>query len=82
MEQKRRQLAAEEEMDVTARDSSAYGCPLEMVTSFKYLGQVISVAYNSWPEVVRNLYQAEKVWSRVSHTQQGGSGSSVVRLLY
>ena len=41
-------------MDVTARDSSAYGCPLEMVTSFKYLGQVISVAYNSWPEVVNN----------------------------
>ena len=34
-EQKRRRLAAEEEREVTARAFSAYGRPLEMVTSFK-----------------------------------------------
>ena len=35
VEQKRRQLVAEEEREVTARDFSAYGRPLEMVNSFK-----------------------------------------------
>ena len=53
-ERRRQQLVTEKEREVTTRASSAYGCPLEMVTSFKYLGQVISVAYNSWPEVVNN----------------------------
>ena len=40
-DQKRRRSAAEEEREVTARDFSAYGSPLEMLTSFKYLGWVI-----------------------------------------
>ena len=40
-ERKRRRFVAEEEREVTARDSSAYGVPLEMVNSFKYLGWVI-----------------------------------------
>ena len=51
---KQRRLAAEEEREVTARDFSAYGRPLEMVTSFQYLGRVISAAYDNWPAVVRN----------------------------
>ena len=34
-----------------------------MVTSLKYLGQVISVAYDDWPVVVKILSQARKVWS-------------------
>ena len=37
-ERKRRRLAADEEREVTARDFSAYGRTLEMVTSFKYQG--------------------------------------------
>ena len=41
VEWKRRRLAAEEDMEVTARAFNAYGRPLEMVTSFKYLVQVI-----------------------------------------
>ena len=40
-EQKRRRLAAEEERGVTTRTFSAYGRPLEIVTSFKYLGRMI-----------------------------------------
>ena len=45
---------------------SAYGCPLEMVSSFKYLGRVISAADNDWPVVVKNLAQARKFCSRMS----------------
>ena len=40
-ERKRRRLAAKEDREVTARDFSAYGRPLEMVNSFRYLGRVI-----------------------------------------
>ena len=47
-EQKRRKLAAEEEREITTRDFSAYGHPLEMVTSFKYLGRLISPTDNDW----------------------------------
>ena len=37
-----------------------------MLASFKYLGQVISATDDNWPEVVRNLDRANKVWSRMS----------------
>ena len=56
----------EEEREVTARDFSAYGIPLEMVTSFKYLGRVISAADGDWPAVVKNLARARNFWSRMS----------------
>ena len=46
-ERKRRRLSTEEEREVTARDFSAYGRPLEMVTSFGYLGRAISVEDNN-----------------------------------
>ena len=65
-ERKRQQLVAEEEREVTARDFSAYGCPLEMVNSFKYLGRVISAADDDWTAVVKNLYRGRMVWSRMS----------------
>ena len=65
-ERKRWQLATEEEREVTTRDFSAYGRPLEMVTSFKYLGQVISAVDDDWPAAVKNLAWARKVWSRIS----------------
>ena len=37
-----------------------------MVTSFKYLGRVISAADDNWPAVLKNLARARKVWSRMS----------------
>ena len=37
-----------------------------MVTSFKYLVQVISETDNYWSAVVRNLDQATNFWSRMS----------------
>ena len=58
---------AEEEIGFTARAFSAYGPPLEMVTSFKYLGWVILATDNDWPEVVRNLERAKKLWRRMLH---------------
>ena len=52
-------------MEVTARAFNAYGRPLEMVTSFKYLGRVILATDDGFLAVVRNLDQAKKVWSRM-----------------
>ena len=45
---------------------SAYGRPLKMVTSVRYLGQVILAADNDWPEVVRNLSRARAVCKRTT----------------
>ena len=55
MEQKRWRLSAEEERAVTYRAFSMYGRPLEMVNSFKYLGQVISAVDDDWPVLVKIL---------------------------
>ena len=60
-ERKRRQLSVEEEREVTTRAFRAYGIPLDMVTSFKYLGRVILEVDNNWPAVVKNLTWARKV---------------------
>ena len=65
-EQKRQKSEAEEEREVTVRALSAYRCYLDMVTSFRYLGWVISVEYNYWPAVVRNLSRARFVWKRMT----------------
>ena len=65
-EWKRRKLAADEEREVADRDFRAYGLPLDMVTSFKYLGQVIMVEGKEWTEVVNKFSRARKVWSRMS----------------
>ena len=54
-EKKRRRLATGGDRSVTSRAFSAYGHPLEMVTSFRYLKQVISEADDNWLAVVSNL---------------------------
>ena len=38
-----------------------------MLTSFKYLGRVISVTDNNWPALVSNLARAKNFWSRMLH---------------
>ena len=65
-EQEQWRLVAEEEREVTTRSLSTYGCPLEMVTSFRYLGQIISVADDNWPEVVKNFSRAREVSRRMT----------------
>ena len=57
---------AEEEKAVTSREFCDYGIPLEMVISFQYLGRMISVADDYWPEVTWNLTKAWAVWRRMT----------------
>ena len=59
-------MAAEGENEVTSRVFIAYGPPLEMVTSLRYLGRVILEVDNDWPAVVRNLAKARSVWRRTT----------------
>ena len=65
VERKIRRSAAKEEREVTARDFNAYEFPLEMVTSFRYLGQVLLAEDDDCPELVSNLSQARAVWRRM-----------------
>ena len=44
----------------------SYGIPLEIVTSFRYLGRVILEADDDWPAVVRNLENVRTVWRRMT----------------
>ena len=65
-EQKRQQMAEEDLRESAGRAFQDYGGPLEMVTSFKYLGQVLTAAKENWPEVVGNLRKARKSWSWIA----------------
>ena len=72
-----------EKRKVTARAFSAYGRPLEMVNSFKFLGRVISATDDDWPEVVINLACEKTVCRRMSGilSREGGS-ATVVWMLF
>ena len=59
-------MVEEEERAVTSRTFIADGHPLEMVTSFIYLGRVISTADDDWLAVVRNLAKVRTVWRRMT----------------
>ena len=65
-ERKQRRLEAEEEREATSRALSAYGCTLEMVLSFKYLGRVLLTADDDWTVVIQNLTKAWVVWRRIT----------------
>ena len=54
-ERKRRRLSEEELRDSTDRYFQAYGEPLENVTAFRYLVQVMTAGDDDWPAVVVNL---------------------------
>ena len=45
---------------------SAYGRPLDMVTSFRYLGRVILEADGNWLAVVRNMEKSRVLWRRMT----------------
>ena len=57
---------AEESGVVFSTSFSAYGIPLEMMTSFKYLGRVLLVADDEWLTVVQNVVKVRTVWWRMS----------------
>ena len=54
-ERKRRRLVEEEARAGYETVITAYGIPLALVTSFKYLEQILMAADDDWPAVVRNL---------------------------
>ena len=43
---------------------TAYGIPLALVASFKYLGRFLSKTDGDWPEVVHNLWRARHKWEQ------------------
>ena len=65
-EQKRRWMAEAELRDITERAFEAYGKPLEIVSAFKCLGQVMTAGDDDWSEVAGNLSKAWKSWGRLS----------------
>ena len=55
------------------RDFQSYGNPLEILTAFSYLVQVVAAGENDWPSVVDNLQKARNSWGRLSQIlSQGG----------
>ena len=56
----------EEEREVTTRAFRVYGCPLEMVNYFRYLGRVISTVGYDCTEMVSNLSRVREVWKRMT----------------
>ena len=54
---------------------TAYGVPLSQVTSFKYLGRVLEIEDNKWPEVLRaTLGVSDIIGAAESDIEQVGSG--------
>ena len=43
-----------------------YGQPLETVTYFTYLGRLLTVMENDWPEFIVNLKEARRSWYHLS----------------
>ena len=56
----------EELIEITERAFEAYGAPLENMTKFKYLGQVMTAGDDNWSAVLGNLWKARKNWWRLS----------------
>ena len=76
-------MTEEEERAITSRAFSAYGHPLEMVTSFQYLRRVILAADNYWLAVVQNLEKSRAVWRRMTKIlSREGSEPRVSRFIF
>ena len=54
--------------DSAERAFQAYGRPIDMVNSYKYLARVLTAADGDWPEVVGNLKKEWKSWARLERT--------------
>ena len=59
-------MEEEDIWDSAERAFQAYGRPLEAVTSFKYLGWVLTAADNDWPVIVGNLKKSRKSWAQLT----------------
>ena len=61
-ERKRRRMAETELRESTERAFEAYGNPIEAVSSFKYLGRIMTAGDDDCPAVAGNLVNARKSW--------------------
>ena len=52
----------EELKESTERAFDAYGAPLEILTVFKYLVQVMTAGDDDWSALVGNLQSSRKSW--------------------
>ena len=59
-------MAEAELRDSMERAFKAYGKPLETVSAFKYLGQVMTAGDNDWTAMAGNLSKSRKSWGRLS----------------
>ena len=53
----------------------AYGRPVKTVTSFKYLGRVLTAAYDNLPTLMGNLRKVRNSWVRLTRIM-GREGAS------
>ena len=65
VEQKRWRLVVVETMESVERDFQAYVRPLDMFSSFKYFGWILTALGDYRMEVVGNLCKAWKNWVRL-----------------
>ena len=65
-ERKRCWMAEAELRDSTERAFEAYGKPLETVSTFNYLGRVMTAGSDNWLAVAGNLVKSWKSWGRLS----------------
>ena len=63
---------------------AGYGCPLMVVSSFKYLGRVLSASDNNWTAVICNLRRARHKWARLLWmlVHKGGGCADVGNFLH
>ena len=62
------QLAEGETRESSERTFEAYGEPIQNVSTFRYLGRVLTAVYNDWLVVVGNLGKVWKSWGRFFRT--------------
>ena len=52
--------------EISERAFQAYGEPLDIVASFRYLGSLLTAGDDELPEVIGNLWKAKKSWMQMS----------------
>ena len=48
---------------VVAMALKSYGLPIALISSFKYLGRVLTVSDNYWTVVIANLRKTHHKWA-------------------
>ena len=82
-ERKRRRLAETETKENLERAFRAYGQPMEAVTEFRYLGQILTAMEDDWTAVAGNIEKARRSWGRLAKVMgMEGADPKVSRTFY